>query len=73
MWWDSGYGGKTDDEAMIGDGDGEQDGHDGLLFLDKILLLRKLNIKTDHALDCGAGVGRITKHILLVSRHTFIK
>lgn len=63
QWWESGYGGTTDDEAMIGDCDGESDALIGLIFLDKVLIKRPLT-KINTALDCGAGVGRITKFIL---------
>jgi len=63
LWWESGYGGTTDDEAMIGDCDGESDALIGLEFLDKVLKKRPLT-KISSALDCGAGVGRITKFIL---------
>eukprot|EP00607_Mallomonas_marina_P010695 CAMPEP_0182422014 /NCGR_PEP_ID=MMETSP1167-20130531/7604_1 /TAXON_ID=2988 /ORGANISM="Mallomonas Sp, Strain CCMP3275" /LENGTH=275 /DNA_ID=CAMNT_0024599715 /DNA_START=174 /DNA_END=1001 /DNA_ORIENTATION=+ len=63
LWWESGYGGTTDDEAMIGDCDGETDALIGLAFLDKVILKRpQLRIRT--ALDCAAGVGRITKFVL---------
>jgi AdoMet dependent proline di-methyltransferase len=103
LWWEEGgYGGKTDDEAMIGDDDGERDGDEGLMFLDRLLehVERKYhannpnsssaaNTKTKakshlitaggssaaagsssstrrvHAIDAGAGVGRVTKHVLL--------
>jgi hypothetical protein len=129
MYWSTGgYGGLTDEEAMIGDAGGIQDGEEGLLFLDKLLALAeassaltssssnlnnnknknpKKNLdatknqqpqqgknksnptewltvndflkvtssssaaaahnkyRLDHAVDLGAGVGRITKHILL--------
>ena len=37
LWWNGGYGGKTDEEAMIGDEGGERDGEEGLLFLDRLL------------------------------------
>jgi SAM-dependent methyltransferase len=80
LYWSSGgYGGMTDDEAMIGDTDGVQDAVEGLAFLDRFLLHSKpTSIKTssiataattvrkfDHAIDVGAGVGRITKLVLL--------
>eukprot|EP01041_Mallomonas_annulata_P007372 gene7372-15059_t len=64
QWWESGYGGTTDDEAMIGDSDGESDALIGLLFLDNVLRKRPA-LKIQSALDCGAGVGRISKYILL--------
>lgn len=64
LWWESGYGGSTDDEAMIGDTDGETDGLDGLTFLDRVISIAP-KFKLNNCLDCGAGVGRITKHVLL--------
>lgn len=74
-WWDNGgYGGATDNEAMVGDTDGLEDGEEGLAFLDKLLdanatTCTKTNdpnrMKRLVAVDVGAGVGRITKCILL--------
>ena len=65
-WRDGGYGGTTDDEAMIGDTGGVQDGGEGLAFLDRLLRDRRCNNnKTNQAIDAGAGVGRVTKHVLL--------
>ena len=44
MYWSTGgYGGLTDEEAMIGDSGGIQDGEEGLLFLDKLLALAELS------------------------------
>jgi AdoMet dependent proline di-methyltransferase len=87
-WWITGYGGCTDDEAMIGDEGGLRDAEEGLAFLDRLLLLSMRPNSTSSstsasttsglapttkllrrgcccAMDVGAGVGRITKHILL--------
>jgi hypothetical protein len=64
-WWISGYGGRTDDEAMIGDEGGLRDAEEGLAFLDRLLLLQLPRPVTGLAIDVGAGVGRITKHVLL--------
>lgn len=75
-WWQvGGYGGATDDEEMIGDESGSADAEQGLAFLDRVveenfqqnaassaaspLMQHKL------AVDVGAGLGRITKGILL--------
>ena len=63
-WWESGYGGLNDDEAMIGDCDGEEDANRGLEFLNRVLAIRP-GLKLGTALDCGAGVGRISKYVLL--------
>lgn len=89
FWADSGYGGRTDDESMIGDGTGLQDAEEGLKFLDRLILAnnnqqqqvhnndKNKNTKDDsqrsttkrqafnHAVDLGAGAGRVTKHVLL--------
>jgi AdoMet dependent proline di-methyltransferase len=78
-WSNGGYGGLTDDEAMIGDTDGVNDAAEGLAFLDRFLLHCKVTALStstaatastglrqfDHAIDVGAGVGRITKLVLL--------
>jgi protein N-terminal methyltransferase len=74
-WWrhdgGGGYGGNTDEEAMIGDGGGEADGLEGLAFLDRLILKsessaqNRKKLKFSRAIDAGAGVGRVTKHILL--------
>lgn len=108
LWWEQGgYGGKTDDEAMIGDEGGEKDGDEGLLFLDRLLdhvehqyhnannsnsnnasifstkskaksrasagggsVTTSTTISSSRtrrilAIDAGAGVGRVTKQVLL--------
>lgn len=62
-WWESGYGGSTDDESMIGDTDGEIEAMNGLAFLDRIIVSSP-SLKLNTSFDCGAGVGRITKHVL---------
>ncbi|CAB9525803.1 Lys N-methyltransferase 1 [Seminavis robusta] len=71
-WWQTGgYGGATDDEEMIGDEDGASDCLEGLFFLDR--LIQKNNKDKNNSLlmqhklavDVGAGLGRITKGILL--------
>jgi len=66
-WWaDGGYGGKTDNEAMTGDTDGIMDGEEGLAFLDQQLeKTQQKQSKFLVAVDVGAGLGRITKIILL--------
>ena len=70
FWKDGGYGGNTDDEVMVGDKGGIDDGTEGLAFLDRYLagdghLSRRKPFQTHHAVDAGAGVGRLTKLILL--------
>lgn len=42
----------------------EPDVRDSNIFLDN-LLLKRPNLRLDNAADCGAGIGRITKHFLL--------
>mmetsp|Transcript_26130 Transcript_26130/g.72048 ORF Transcript_26130/g.72048 Transcript_26130/m.72048 type:complete len:319 (-) Transcript_26130:173-1129(-) len=76
-WINGGYGGSTDDEAMVGDTDGLADGVEGLAFLDRLLAqmdsgANNNNNNNHHktprravAVDLGAGVGRVTKLILL--------
>lgn len=65
-WSTGGYGGLTDDESMIGDTDGIQDGAEGLAFLDRFLQVQEdTSRKFDHAMDIGAGAGRISKLVLL--------
>ena len=63
-WADGGCGGKTDNEAMVGDGGGIEDGEEGLAFLD-MLIARMPALPRGHAIDLGAGVGRVTKLVLL--------
>lgn len=63
-WRTGGYGGRTDDEVMVGDTGGKEDGEEGLDFLDRCMTERQI-LKTARAIDAGAGVGRITKHVLL--------
>jgi len=65
QWWvDGGYGGLTDDEIMVGDGGNHQDCEEGLKFLDRIMSSRPSG-RVSNAIDAGAGVGRVTKNILL--------
>ena len=68
-WSRGGYGGNTDNEAMIGDGGGFEDGAEGLAFLDRCILQQppqhQRTRRFEHAIDLGAGAGRITKLILL--------
>ena len=78
-WGTGGYGGTTDDEAMIGDGGGVQDGQEGLAFLDRLASLNQTPHHNSHAaldeaagrfqfeqaVDLGAGVGRVSKLVLL--------
>ena len=96
-WWQAGgYGGRTDDEAMIGDESGCQDGEEGLDFLDRFLSYDSSPSSPSpsssssyfgstssrrgghcggggggssnnnlRAIDAGAGVGRVTKLVLL--------
>ena len=113
FWKNDGYGGTTDDEAMVGDIGGNEDGEEGLAFLDLLTSLNRagsdmnnttmtnndtesssssseaaveksmrdngstvlplkassfplvLLRKFDTAIDLGAGVGRVTKLVLL--------
>ncbi len=72
FWSDGGYGGKTDDEMMVGDEGAIEDGEEGLAFLDRYLAgegQRPISpfkpLPTHNAMDAGAGVGRLTKFILL--------
>jgi len=63
-WWDDGgYNGSTDEAAMIGDEHSELDVAESGRFLDS--LLRAHGLRVGSALDAGAGVGRVTKHVLL--------
>jgi protein N-terminal methyltransferase len=64
-WWESdGYGGATDDEAMIGDGGSAEDIEHSLRLIDTLRADRP-QWQLHDALDVGAGVGRVTKHLLL--------
>eukprot|EP00563_Minutocellus_polymorphus_P001820 CAMPEP_0181031310 /NCGR_PEP_ID=MMETSP1070-20121207/6166_1 /TAXON_ID=265543 /ORGANISM="Minutocellus polymorphus, Strain NH13" /LENGTH=282 /DNA_ID=CAMNT_0023108683 /DNA_START=73 /DNA_END=918 /DNA_ORIENTATION=- len=66
QWWVAGgYGGETDEEAMIGDTLGAEDGVEGLAFLDKMMAQNDSGKQVARAVDAGAGVGRITKLVLL--------
>jgi protein N-terminal methyltransferase len=63
-WWDDGgYNGSSDEAAMIGDDHSEADAEESSKFLDR--LLRDHGLCVASALDAGAGVGRVTKHVLL--------
>lgn len=81
-WSSGGYNGCTDDEAMVGDSGGNEDGAESLAFLDRYLALLDAEDKGhnnnnnnntykhhqrrfDHAVDLGAGAGRVTKLVLL--------
>ena len=65
FWWnEDGYGGGSDEEAMIGDGGSEEDVTHSLQFLDAMRAARP-ELQLRSALDCGAGVGRVSKHVLL--------
>ena len=64
-FWDAdGYGGSTDEEAMIGDEGSEEDALHSLQLIDS-LRGRVPEWQLRSALDLGAGVGRVTKHVLL--------
>ena len=64
-WWDAdGYGGATDEWAMIGDGDSSADLEHSLAFLDAARAARP-GLTLSEALDGGAGVGRVAKGALL--------
>jgi AdoMet dependent proline di-methyltransferase len=75
-WWQAGgYGGATDDEEMIGDEGGAADAEEGLAFLDRLVEANAAAnalsstssplMKHELAIDVGAGLGRITRGILL--------
>lgn len=64
-WWeDGGYGGANDDEAMIGDGGSDADIEHSLSFL-RTVFARCPRVRRARAMDGGAGVGRVTKNVLL--------
>lgn len=81
LWWQAGgYGGATDDEEMIGDEHSATDTKEGLAFLDRLVRdnSRQNSVSStavsssspslmQHklAVDVGAGLGRVTKGILL--------
>ena len=54
---------------MIGDDGAEADGEEGLAFLDRWVVLARTTqnkkLVTKRAIDAGAGVGRVTKLVLL--------
>jgi len=54
---------------MIGDDGAEADGEEGLAFLDRWMVLARTiqnkKLVTKRAIDAGAGVGRVTKLVLL--------
>lgn len=64
-WWDAdGYGGTDDEQAMIGDSGSAEDVAHSQALLDAVRASRpQLQLTT--ALDGGAGIGRVTKHVLL--------
>lgn len=64
FWEADGYGGASDEEAMIGDGGSEEDVLHSLRFIDA-LRGRVPELQLRAALDVGAGVGRVTKNVLL--------
>jgi hypothetical protein len=63
-WDDSGAAGTSDEMAMTGDGEGSADIADSHRFL-LALLARMPQLRPSSGLDAGAGVGRVTKHLLL--------
>lgn len=63
-WWAAGgYGGATDECTMIGDEDSAVETAESASFLNGLIQRRRLCIRA--ALDGGAGVGRVTKYVLL--------
>ena len=66
-WNHGGCSGSNDDEAMTGDEGAIADGIEGLAFLDRFLSKHKGEPihRFDHAVDLGAGAGRVTKLVLL--------
>lgn len=64
-WWDAdGYGGASDEEAMIGDGGSSEDLEHSQRLLDSVRAARPA-LRLESALDAGAGIGRVTKVVLL--------
>lgn len=64
-WWEEGgYGGATDDETMIGDTGSAADLEHSARFLEGVLRQRP-QLRALRAMDGGAGVGRVTKSVLL--------
>jgi protein N-terminal methyltransferase len=64
-WWeDGGYGGANDDEAMIGDSGSDADIEHSIAFL-RAVFERCPRVRRARAMDGGAGVGRVTKNVLL--------
>ena len=65
-WWIKGYEGRASLEgAMIGDEASEEDISHSQAFLRKAL--DEISSRPCSALDCGAGIGRVTKAVLLPS------
>lgn len=66
-WWESGgYCGSTDEAAMMGDDENDADVADSHRFLVGLRVRHPALLSTSSAgLDAGAGVGRVTKHLLL--------
>ncbi len=69
FWREDGYAGGTDEEAMIGDDAAcaSDDAEHSLRLIDEHLRAKypSSSVVLRDALDCGAGVGRVTKHVLL--------
>mmetsp|Transcript_80745 Transcript_80745/g.231980 ORF Transcript_80745/g.231980 Transcript_80745/m.231980 type:complete len:455 (+) Transcript_80745:59-1423(+) len=64
-WWeDDGYAGATDDEAMIGDTGSAEDVEHSQRLLDGVLS-RFPGLRLGGIMDGGAGVGRVTKAVLM--------
>ena len=65
FWDEDGYAGSTDEEAMIGDATTSATDVEHSLKLIDELRAKHPSLLLRSALDCGAGVGRVTKHVLL--------
>ena len=65
FWDEDGYAGSTDEEAMIGDATTSATDVEHSLKLIDELRAKHPSLLLRTALDCGAGVGRVTKHVLL--------